>query len=170
MRLRRAIFHDTLINPQRFDTEVLGRLAPECQFHEEGFGSRPVGFSDTANTDSPEAEVFRLSSDRGALVSWTMRALEAERTTAVTIVQQVAERLASEDATYLVQHRMRRVGDLYMVNAERLQFETRQRTRYRVGAKSGTVQDWEVLFIISEKKENITAMHYSWEIRYTTCN
>src|SRR5205823_1699782 len=112
------------LNGERFQQEVIDRIADVAQFHEAGWPPRnPVVFS-----DDPHLKDFGLSRRRftwrsGSPVRWTMRALVVDRDDAIRIVGQVVELLRRAELGYLIESELGKGRVAWTVATERLALE-----------------------------------------------
>jgi len=151
MRKRLAIAHEAWLRFNAFQAEVLDHLNENALFLDPTW-LRPIGFSDTADSNLSNATVFRFVGSNTSLVAWTRRALRVDHATACDVIPQVAAALAEERAGFLVRqlvargrgrHRARQ--ELYMVNPDVLLLQATDRVEHLVCPKCGMVHQFKAL-------------------------
>jgi very-short-patch-repair endonuclease len=124
LRKRLAIRHAAILEPYKFDHDVISKLSEDAYVHDDTFRG-PIGYSDTADK-SYRYTLFRLTGTNTQPVVWVKRAFEAldaplAHADAVTLVTQIVDRLGDPRAEFLVQQRVatgyrRRRFELWMAN------------------------------------------------------
>ncbi|GAB4543589.1 MAG: hypothetical protein Kow0063_36900 [Anaerolineae bacterium] len=144
MRKRLALDHPDLLHFRDFQVGVLDKLNPEALF-EEIETVRPVGFSDTADTNTWAARVYRFVHPSTSIVAWTRRALRVDYQAAQELIPRVVEALAAPQIAFLVRRHIKWAGDLYMLPHDLPLLATTQASRHQVCPRCGTVHHFRVL-------------------------
>jgi len=123
MRKRHAIRHDAILEPLKFDNDVISKLNEAALIHDETFRG-PIGYSDAAE-DGFGYTLFRLTGANTQPVIWVRRVFAAlgrplAHADAEALVTRVVDKLGDPRAEFLVQHTVagyqRRRYELWMVN------------------------------------------------------
>jgi hypothetical protein len=123
MRKRMALRHKAILEPFKFENDVISKINEQAYVHDEPFKG-PIGYSDTAEPDY-SYRLYRLTGSNTQPVVWIKRAFEAlemplAHGDAEALVTQIAGKLGDPRAEFLVQHTVRGYRrqryDLWMVN------------------------------------------------------
>lgn len=152
MRYRLAINYEYLRDLYRFKQDVENNISDEVLFHNEQFTGQPHGFSDTAITNTRNAQVYRISWITGPMVSWTAKVLSLEnnRDRAVEIVKHVVYTL--KDKGWLNDVQISRVGQLLMINPDVILLSVPEGDIHKVCKRCGQVHHFEELNICTGQK------------------
>jgi len=152
LRKRLALAHEAILEPFKFENDVVGKLNEQAYLHDELFKG-PVGYSDEAEPGS-YYRVYRLSGSNTQPVVWIKRVFSAlgqplDHADAVVLVQQIVEKLGDPRAEFLVQTKVRdfqrRQHALWMLNPEVLQLQADPNSEHWRCPKCGTVQRFRAL-------------------------
>ncbi len=152
LRKRLAFPHPALLDPGRFERDVVARLNAAAYVHDELFAG-PVGYSDTAETGHGYT-VYRLTGTNTQPVVWVKRAFDAlgmslNHEEAVALVTQMVDKLGDPAAEFLVQQSVqgygRRTHDLWMVNLNTVTLAADDDLAHWRCPKCGTVHRFRTL-------------------------
>jgi hypothetical protein len=152
MRKRQAIRHDAILEPVRFNNNVVSKISQKAYIHDQLFRG-PIGYSDTAERGRGY-RLYRLTGTNTQPVIWVKRAFDAlgiglEHSDAVTLVAQIAHKLGDPLAEFLVQHTVtgyrRRRYDLWMVNPAFITLQADADPNHWHCPKCGTVHRFRML-------------------------
>jgi len=152
MRKRWAIRHDAILEPVRFNNDVVTKLNEKALVHDELFYG-PTGYSDTAERGRGY-RLYRLTGSNTQPVVWAKRAfaalgMELEHGDAVTMVTQIVDKLGDPAAEFLVRHTVtgfrRQRYDLWMVNPEVISLQADADAEHYRCPKCGTVHRFRTL-------------------------
>lgn len=141
MRYRTAIAYEYLLDHRSFKTKIESKLNEDVLFHNELRIGQPQGYSDEADNTKRDAQVHRLSWKTGQLVFWTLKVLEVERDRAAEIVKVAGNNLARTG--WLKRERIRRVGELLMINPGSIMLSSPNGTAHKVCKKCGLVHHFQ---------------------------
>ncbi len=125
MRKRLAIPHEALMQPGRFEREIMGKLGEEAYIHDETFRG-PIGYSDTADSGYGYW-VYRLTGTNTQPVAWVKRVFDAvgqplDHADAVDTVTRIVGQLGHGHVGFLVERQVegyrRKHYHLWMVNQD----------------------------------------------------
>ncbi|MGD2178911.1 MAG: DEAD/DEAH box helicase, partial [Anaerolineae bacterium] len=159
MRKRYALPHRAILEPRKFEQEVIANLHEEALIHDETFRG-PIGYSDTADDGFPNT-VYRLTTSPVTQpLVWTKRVFDAigqpadkrhplEHAQAVGLVQQIVEKLGDPEAGFLVRHTISpyysgRRYDVWMVSPDLQLWADPEQKQWRC-PKCGTVHRFRTL-------------------------
>lgn len=151
-RKQQAIEHDSIVEYDRFKREKISKLNSECLFHVARYQRWSTGYSDTGDTRGARARVLRISSDRSRLVLWVKKVLEVDMDRAKEIAQNLVNLLAEKRVGYLITHRVKRCGDLYMIPAHIIVLEACKESTHTICQKCGAVYHFNRLNKCIESK------------------
>ncbi len=152
LRKRLALAHEAILEPTKFENDVVSKLNPRAYLHDELFKG-PVGYSDEAEPGR-YYRVFRLTGSNTQPVVWVKRVFAAlgqplDHADAVALVQQLVEKLGDPRAEFLVPYKVhdfqRRQHELWMVNPAVVQLQADVETEHWRCPKCGTVQHFRAL-------------------------
>lgn len=143
MRYNTAIGYKYLMNSRDFAENIKNKLNDSVFFHDETRGNRPTGYSDTANTKSWNATVYRLTSGNGNLVKWTKRTLNVDIEKAKEIVNFVANSFKEKDG--LKEIDIKYVGKILMLNPDIILFSLSENKTQKVCKKCSSVHHFKEL-------------------------
>jgi len=151
MRYRLAIDYEYLRDLSSFKKKVESKIRDEVLFHNEQFIGKTHGFSDTAVTKSRSAQVYRITSRTGPLVTWTAKVLSLEnnRDRAAEIVKHVVDTLFDIGWLRLLE---RSSGPLYMIDPNVILLSTPVGDVHKVCKRCGRVHHFEELNICTGQK------------------
>jgi len=154
MRKRLALRHEAILEPVRFDNDVVTKINQEAYFHDELFHG-PAGYSDTAEWGRGYT-VYRLTGSNTQPVVWIRRALSSlglplDHADAAALVEQIVARLGDPRAEFLVKHTVtgykHQHYDLWMVNPAVISLQADTATGHARCPKCGTVQRFHTLSV-----------------------
>ncbi len=119
IRKRQAIYHDDILFPSSFRTNVLNKLNEEVQFHDEEFRG-PIGYSDDA-PGGYRYTSFRFTGTNTQLTSWVRRVLDVPSAQANQIIAQLVDKLSKHEIGFLKTHQVTDFHtpySLYMIPAD----------------------------------------------------
>ncbi|MCP4548005.1 MAG: DEAD/DEAH box helicase, partial [bacterium] len=146
MRKRLAIRHEAILEPVRFNNDVVAKINERAHIHDELFRG-PTGYSDTAERGR-SYRLYRLTGTNTQPVIWIKRVFETlgmslEHTDAVDLVTGIADKLGDPRAEFLMQHTVtgyrRQRYDLWMVNPEIITLQADTNPEHWRCPKCGTV-------------------------------
>jgi ATP-dependent helicase YprA (DUF1998 family) len=159
VRKRQAIRHDAILEPVRFNNDVVARINEAAYVHDELFRG-PIGYSDTAERGR-SYRLYRLTGSNTQPVVWIKRAFDAlgmagagstgtlEHAHAVRLVTQIADKLGDPAADFLMQHTVtgyrRKRYDLWMVNPAVITLQADAEPDHWHCPKCGTVHHFRTL-------------------------
>lgn len=152
MRKRLALAHPAILDPAKFESDVVSKINDRAYVHDELFKG-PVGYSDEAE-NGRYYRVYRLTGSSTQPVVWVKRVFAAleqpvEHGDAVTLVQRLVEKLGDPRAEFLVQHTVsdfhRQRHELWMVNPAIIQLHADAEAEHWRCPKCGTVQHFRAL-------------------------
>lgn len=174
MRKRLALAHGAILEPHKFENDVVGKINEQAYVHDELFKG-PVGYSDEAE-NGRYYKVYRLTGTNTQPVAWVKRVFAAleqplEHADAVTLVQRIVDKLGDPRAEFLVRRTVttyrRRRYDLWMVNPAVIQLQADPQAEHWRCPKCGTVQRFRALRVCTGvtcratlKKRDLTANYF----------
>ncbi len=123
MRKRLAIPHEAIMEPGKFERDVIVKLNEEAYVHDQTFRG-PIGYSDAAD-QSYHYTCYRLTGTNTQPVAWVKRVFKAldrplDHADAVELVTRLVERLGDPKAEFLIERSVQGYGrkrhHLWMVN------------------------------------------------------
>lgn len=144
-RKQQAIKHPSLYNYRNFENETIEKLNEDCLFHVSRYRRPAVGYSDTADTSSRNARVLRITSAQSRLVRWNKKVLDVGKERAKEVAKALVDTLSNPKVGYLVTHRVRRCGTIYMIPSEALILKAPEGTEPRVCRKCGAAYHFKHL-------------------------
>ncbi len=158
MRKRHALPHEAILEPQKFERNVIDKLNQAAYVHDQTFRG-PIGYSDTAKHGYPNT-IYRLTSTNTQPVAWVKRVFDAlgdpadkrhplEHAEAVDLVTQTVEKLGAPDAGFLVQRSIspyysKQRYDIWMVSPDLLLWADPHAKQWRC-PKCGSVHRFRTL-------------------------
>jgi len=151
MRKRHALPHEAILQPYKFDRDVISRLNEKALAHDEPFPG-PTGYSDTADR-SFRYRVYRLTGTNTQPVVWVKRVFEAleqplEHAQAEEVVAGIVGKLGDPNAGFLVRQTVKgyrgRQYDLWMVSPDLFLWADPAAEHWRC-PKCGTVHRFRTL-------------------------
>ena len=173
MRKRFALHHEAILQPFRFDTDVISRINEGAYIHDEPF-RWPIGYSDTAESGRGY-QLFRLTGTNTQPVVWVKRAFEASgirlaHADAEALVTQLVAKLGDPRAEFLVKHSVRGYGrqrfDLWMVNPAVLALRADTAPEHWRCPKCGTVHHFTALRVCTGSTCRTTLERQNLEDNY----
>ncbi|OPY50649.1 MAG: ski2-like helicase [Methanosaeta sp. PtaU1.Bin060] len=159
MRYETAIAYEYLLEPRDFKMKVESKLDEEVLFHNELRIGQPHGYSDEADNNTRDARVYRLSWKTGRLVYWTSKVLQVDRDRAAEIVKLAARNLANNG--WLERVRIRRVGELLMINPGSVLLSAPAGDSHKVCKKCGLVHHFQELNLCTGSKcQDLVERHF----------
>lgn len=145
-RKQQAIQHESINNFLNFESETIDKLNEASLFHIARYGSSSnVGYSDTANTETRNATVRKITGARSRLVQWIKNVMTLETERANEIALEMVELLTEPEVGYLVRHRVKWCGDLYMIPASAIVLEACEESTHKVCKKCGAIYHFKHL-------------------------
>jgi ATP-dependent helicase YprA (DUF1998 family) len=153
MRKRHALPHPAILEPYKFEQEIIANLHEDALIHDQTFRG-PIGYSDTADDGYPNT-VYRLTTSPATQpLVWTKRVFDAidqplEHAQAVELVQQIVEKLGDPQAEFLVHRSIspwyrKQHYDVWMVSPDLLLWADPRSEHWRC-PKCGTVHRFRSL-------------------------
>jgi hypothetical protein len=153
MRKRHALPHRAILEPRKFEQEVIANLHEEALIHDETFRG-PIGYSDTADDGFPNT-VYRLTTSPVTQpLVWTKRVFDAigqplEHAEAMELVREIVEKLGDPEAGFLVRHTIspyysKRRYDVWMMSPDLQLWADPEQEQWRC-PKCGTVHRFRTL-------------------------
>ena len=107
MRKRHALFHNAILEPPKFEQEVISQLNEATHIHDQNFRG-PIGYSDIAKPSYPNT-IYRLTGTNTQPVIWVRRVFEElgeplQHADALDLVTRIVEKLGDSEAGFLVKH------------------------------------------------------------------
>ncbi|MDY0020819.1 MAG: helicase-related protein, partial [Anaerolineae bacterium] len=153
-RKRLALAHTALLEPGKFENDVVGKINPAAHVHDELF-KLSIGYSDEAESGR-YYKTYRLTGANTQPMVWVKRVFAAleqplDHGDAALLVQRIIEKLGDPDAEFLVPHTVtdfhRQRHELWMVNPAVIQLQADTQAEHWRCPKCGTVQRLRALHL-----------------------